>query len=285
MVTWVKQYFAGLQSLMRALPKFAGVTITFRSDMSFLDQVAPAIALARFFGVRTTLRYHSNKAEVELEDYGRGMLPFLKICDRITVNCDYLAKVFRGYGLTAEVRTPSVDTVKFKARQIKAVQPKILVARRHVRGNGLTGAIKAFELIKWKYPRAEMIILGDGPLRPWLEEFTERERIDGVTFAGPVDQAAVAKHMKEADVYINNATMDGLSQSMLEAMACGLCVISTDIGDAPKVIRHGDNGLLTPVNDHVALADRVFELIEIDGLAAKLSAKVPQAIGGTTEQR
>lgn len=268
---WVADYLRSLRTLARAIPRFASLTITYRPGISFFDQVAPVLLLARFYGIPTVLRYRSSKTETELEDYGRGALPLLHMADRIEVSCGHLARTFGRYGLAATVVPDRVDGELFRARRIETVQPRIIMTRRLIRGNGLTGAVKAFQLVKMKYPRAELIIAGDGPLRPWLERFVALERIFGVTFTGQVDHAEISRLMAGADVYLNNATIDGLPTSMLEAMASGLCVVSTPVGDIPRMIRDGRNGLLVPVNDFASLADRIIELVETPPLCAHLS--------------
>lgn len=277
---WLRDYVGGLRLLSRSLPRFGSLTVTFRSDMSFFDQVAPVLLLARFFGVRTVLRYQSNKADTELDDYGRSILPFLRLCDGLEVSCEYLASVLSGYGVRATVQPDEIDTSLFCPRVIGSVQPHIVMTRRLARGNGLTGALKAFQLVKMKYPRAEMTVVGDGPLRSWLEEFVRAERIYGVTFTGRVEHDGVARLMGEADVYLNNATIDALPTSLLEALASGLCVVSTAVGDIPKLIRHGRNGVLVAPNDYAGLADRLIELVETPPLCAHLSRNGPKSVMG-----
>jgi len=275
---WLRDYFLGLRLLVRSLPRFASLTVTYHSDLSFVDQVAPVLLLAKFFGVRTTVLYRSNKAETELDDYARAIIPFLRLSDRVVVSCAYLAEVFSRYGLTAAVRADTVDAELFPAKQVTAVQPHIIMTRRLAPGNGLTGALKAFHLVKQKYPRAELTIVGDGPLRPWLEEFVRRERIYGVTFTGRVDHAEVARRMAAADIYLNNATIDALPTSLLEALACGRCVVSTAVGEIPRVICDGRNGLLVAPNNFAGLADRLLELIETPALCARLSRHAPASL-------
>ena len=189
-----------------------------------------------------------------------------------------------GYGLTAAVVPDRIDGDLFRARRIETVQPRIIITRRLIRGNGLTGAVKAFQLVKMKYPRAELVIAGDGPLRPWLERFVGLERIYGVTFTGQLDQDGIARLMAASDVYLNNATTDGLPTSLLEAMASGLCVVTTPVGDIPRLIRDGRNGLLVPINDFAALANRIVELVETPPLCAHLSRCAARSIASSVDR-
>jgi len=268
---WLLAYGAGLRTIVRLMPKLRTVQITYRSGMSFFDQVVPVLLLGRFFGTRTTLSYISNKAEIELEDFGQAYIPFLRLCHRIEVGCSYTQSIFHGHGLAAEVASPLVDRTLFAPRLVSEVQPNIVITRRLERGNGLLLALRAFQLVKLKYPRAELSVIGDGPQRRQLEEWVRQERIFGVTFTGPVPHHDVARRMAVADVYLNAATLDGLPVSLLEALACGLPIVTTDAGGISAVIKDRYNGLIAPINNYPALADRIIELVEQPGLTASLS--------------
>ncbi len=239
--------------------------------MSFLDQVVPALILGRFYGTKVILRYRSNKAETELEAYGRTLLPFLRLADRIEVGCGHTQRLFAGYGIDAAIRPEQVDAALFLPKHRTSVQPQIVIARRLEPGNGLTTALRAFALVKVKYPRAELTIMGDGPQRETLERLVATERIFGVTFTGEIDRAEVARRMAEADVLLNASNMDGLPLSLLEAMASGLAIVTTDAGDIATVVRDRYNGLITPSYSAAALADRINELVESPELVARLS--------------
>ncbi len=277
LLAWVRLYAAGLRNLVRSMPRLEKITITYRSGMSFFDQVVPALLLGRFYGTRVVLRYRSNKAEAELESYGRGLLPFLRLADQIEVGCGYLQTMFAYYGVATWVKPEIVDRSLFAPRGRNTVQPNLVVARRLERGNGLTAVVKAFALAKQKYPRAEMTIIGDGPLRPALERLVAEERIFGVTFLGEVSREEVAARMAAADVYLNASTMDGLPVSLLEAMASGLPVVTTDSGDIASVVIDHVNGLIAPANNYPVLADRLIELIENPELVAKLSEEAARS--------
>jgi len=266
-----------IQCLARKIPACKTVRITYNSGMSFFSEIVPAILIGRFFGKELILQYQSNKAEEELEDYGRGLHPFLKLCHRIEVTSEYTAHVFRRYNLSTSIVPLQVDPTLFSPRLIKSVQPRIISTRRHDRGNNLVGVIKAFRRVKQKYPRAELIILGDGPQRRWLEELVISERISGVTCTGYISHEETAKYFATADIYLNNATLDGLPLSLLEALSAGLPVVSTKVGDIPAVIQHGVNGLLIDNNDPPMIANSIIELVETPSLVAKLSSGAVEA--------
>ncbi len=76
----------------------------------------------------------------------------------------------------------------------------------------------------------------------------------------------------EADVYLNAPDIDNMPNSILEAAACGLPIVTSDAGGIPYIVRNGVTALLTPRNDDAALAAAAIRLFEEPGLASRLAA-------------
>lgn len=96
---------------------------------------------------------------------------------------------------------------------------------------------------------AGLIIVGDGPERTRLEAMAGPD----ITFVGPIDD--VVPYVRAADVFVLPSSTEGLSNSLLEAMAAGLAVVCTKVGGAGDVIDHESNGLLIALDDGLALCD------------------------------
>lgn len=260
-----------VKKLMRIIRQYDIVHFVFLSHMSFIRQMAPALLLTRFFGKKIMLSYCRNQAEDDLERSGRWLCPFLRLCDTILVSSTYLADLFSRYKVMVDIIPDCVDTGLFKPRDIVAVQPKLIVVRSLEKRNNLACAIKGFKLVKQKYPRAEMLIVGDGSQRQELEKLVVKEKISGVMFTGRVSRREFAHYLTEADVYVNTSTIDGLPTSLLEALTVGLPVVSTGVGGIPDVVQKRVNGLIIRPNDPAGLADRINELVESPELVRKLS--------------
>ncbi len=264
-------FISELKSLVRQVPDYKSVNITYQSGTSFYREIVPAVLIGQFFGKKMVLKYRSNKAESELEEIGRAMLSFLKLFHSIEVSSGYTADVFNKYGLKTTIVPLKVDEKLFKAKQITSVQPRIIMARRLERGNNISVGIKAFKIVKQKYPRAELYISGDGPQREWLEWLVESENIHGVSFTGSLSLEKLADQFSKSDIYLNTSTIDGMPLSLLEALYCGLPVISTKAGDIPDVIEDGLNGILVESTNYNQIADIIIKLVENPLLAAALS--------------
>jgi glycosyltransferase involved in cell wall biosynthesis len=123
-----------------------------------------------------------------------------------------------------------------------------------------------------KFPAAYLLIVGEGEERNRLEEM----QVDGVQFTGQVEDAV--PYMQAADLFVLPSSTEGLSNSMLEAMSCGLPVLATSVGGAPDVIEHQVNGWLIPPEDVDALQVALEMLLGEKALRFSLGSRARQRI-------
>lgn len=112
---------------------------------------------------------------------------------------------------------------------------------------------------------------GDGTLQATVAT-AERLGVDQLlSLPGPVTKAEVPTRLAEADVFLNTTDVDNVPISVIEALACGLCVVSTDVGGIPYLLQDGVDALLVPRDDPVAMAAAVERIVEDPRLAERLS--------------
>lgn len=129
--------------------------------------------------------------------------------------------------------------------------------------------IDAFPMILER-SQAELVICGDGPDRSLLEKRASALGAGkNITFRGRLKPEAIASELERADVYVSTSRSDSTSVSLLEAMACGLPPVITDIEANREWITDGENGLLFPVGDSRALAEAVVRMLTDGALAAR----------------
>jgi len=110
---------------------------------------------------------------------------------------------------------------------------------------------------------ATFTICGDGPERTHLERKAATLGVsDRFIFRGTLDPSAIAGELQGASVYVSTSRSDSTSVSLLEAMACGVPPVVTDIPANREWIQDGKNGFLVPLNDPQALAEAVITVIE-----------------------
>lgn len=109
--------------------------------------------------------------------------------------------------------------------------------------------------------RAVLVLAGDGPTRPETEATVRELGLESdVRFLGKVDP--VADIMRAADLFLLPSSSESFGLSALEAMACGVPVVASDVGGLHEVIQDGVHGALTPVGDIEGMAHRALELLE-----------------------
>jgi glycosyltransferase involved in cell wall biosynthesis len=135
----------------------------------------------------------------------------------------------------------------------EAREPHILWAGNMVEIKRPDLAIRAFSAMLERYapdwrkgigtPRLTMA--GDGPLRPALARLCERLEVAGlVEFTGSLDRHALAARMRKASALLLTSRSEGMPNVVTEALASGIPVVSTAVGDVPSVVKDGINGVI-----------------------------------------
>ena len=101
-----------------------------------------------------------------------------------------------------------------------------------------------------------LCMVGGGPLLDGCRSFAASEGIsDLVEFAGPVQD--VYPYLQSFDLFVQGSLKEGISNTLLEAMATGLPVVATEVGGNAELVDHGCSGFLIPVGDANAMAEKV----------------------------
>jgi glycosyltransferase involved in cell wall biosynthesis len=232
------------------------------SYWSFLLAPVPAILVARLFGKRAVLHYHSGEAEDHLSHWGALVHPWLRMADEIVVPSEYLQQVFARHGYHTRVVKNVVDTKRFAYRERLPLAPKLLSVRNFEPHYRVEDVLKAFPAIKARHPAATLTVAGYGSEEGKLKALAASLGVDGIRFVGRVEPEAVPALYASADVFLNAAIIDNQPVSVLEAFASGLPVVSTGTGDIAAMLRHGEAGVLVPPQDPAALAAAVIGLLD-----------------------
>lgn len=120
-------------------------------------------------------------------------------------------------------------------------------------------------------------IAGSGPMEKELKAFAKELGLaEKVFFLGFCPD--IYRIMSNSDVLVLSSRSEGLSLSLLEAMAMGKPVIATDVGGNPEIVKHGITGILVPPADPNALADAMEYLIKNPGSAQKMAMTARQMV-------
>lgn len=116
--------------------------------------------------------------------------------------------------------------------------------------------ILAFKNLTEKYKNIGLMLIGDGPLRGELMRLTESLGIsDRVLFLG--EREDVDELLNVMDIFVLPSIAEGMPKTVLEAMSTGLPVVASEVGAIPKLVIHGETGLLIPPSDENALIEAI----------------------------
>ena len=119
--------------------------------------------------------------------------------------------------------------------------------------------VKAFAVFRRSRRDALLVIVGDGPERSRVIAAVRAEGVsESVLLTGARND--VRELLPAFDVYVNSSITEGLSVTILEAMASSLPVVATGVGGNPEAVTHGETGLLVPPREPSALAAALVEL-------------------------
>ena len=160
-----------------------------------------------------------------------------------------------------EGKRGKVERGKWKGKfTIHSSSPRLLFMGRHRYYKGLDTLIRAMPQIE-----AHLLVGGDGPMREEWEALTRELGVaDKISFLGNVPQERMAEVYYSADIFTfpSNARSEAFGIVMMEAMACGLPCITTELGTGTSfVVRHEQTGLVVPPSDPDAFAAAVNRLL------------------------
>ena len=120
--------------------------------------------------------------------------------------------------------------------------------------------LRAARIVKDAVPSFHLHVVGDGESRPHLEELARELRLtDTVTFHGASSNPR--PHLAGAGLFMQSSISEGISLTLLEAMAAGLPIVATDVGGNSEVVVSGKTGYLVPAQDPRALADAAMRVL------------------------
>lgn len=134
----------------------------------------------------------------------------------------------------------------------------------------LETTIQAFARLRHIHPRACLVVIGDGPERASLQALAGKLRVaEQVRFTGY--QSNTRRLLPAFDAYVNSSISEGVSVTILEAMAAELPVVATRVGGTPEVIADAISGCLVPARDPAALSAVMATLTDDAAFAAQLA--------------
>jgi glycosyltransferase involved in cell wall biosynthesis len=141
--------------------------------------------------------------------------------------------------------------------------PVFLFVGRLVDVKGLNDLLDAYILVKKKYPKAGLLIVGDGYLKESLQQYCEKLQIDGVRFEGYIQQESIGLYYLAADVFVFPSHYETWGLVINEAMIYGLPVVTTTrVGAAGEIAINHQTGAIVPPHNPEKLAQALIKIID-----------------------
>lgn len=153
-----------------------------------------------------------------------------------------------------------IDIVEFFPDLSKKDKDKftIICVSRVTPRKGIRFLIQAFSILLKRYDYLKLIIVGDGNERLSLEDLVQGLGInDKVVFTGPISHDKVSEYYQKSSIFVLPSLNEGMSNTMLEALACGLPLVATDTGGTKELVVDNKNGFIVKMKDSNDLAEKI----------------------------
>jgi glycosyltransferase involved in cell wall biosynthesis len=252
---------AWLVAMMTGLP----FSFTAHAKDIYCESLNPAGLLGR--------KMNAARFVVTCTDANREHLQRLS---RTTVHCIY-------HGLNADFTRLLKEQT---GPSLRNGHMRVLSVGRLVAKKGFDIFVEACAVLRRRGVSFETVIVGeDGEHSEEIKRRIADYNLEqSVRLAGPMPQARLFEEYRRATMFclpcrvLDNGDRDGIPNVLVEAMACGLPVVTTGISGIPEVVKDGINGLLVPTENPEALADALIRINQNQSLARNLAAEAQSTV-------
>jgi glycosyltransferase involved in cell wall biosynthesis len=169
-----------------------------------------------------------------------------------------------------------VDLRLYEPRRLAAARPRLVWLRAFHKTYNPVLAVEVVHLLSADFPELLLLMVGpdkgDGAYEETAAAVAKHGLENRVRLLGAVPKGEVPSMLAQGDVFLNTTDIDNAPVTVVEALACGLCVVSTDVGGVPLLLTDGVDGLLVPPRDAAAMSAAVRRILTDAPLAARLLA-------------
>ena len=196
--------------------------------------------------------------------------------DGVTAVSEYLKKeTLNNFDIERDITViPNfIDTERFKRQESSSLKQKlcpncekVLVHVSNFRPvKNAKLVVEIFHRLRKENAPIKLLLVGDGPDRMPAEHLARELGVyEDVRFMGK--QEAVQDILSVADVFVMPSGSETFGLAALEAMACGVPVVASNIGGLPELVDHGENGFLCPLDNVDAFAERIRQIVSSNSL-------------------
>lgn len=268
----VFRLFPYLLRLWREIGSSQLVHVMANSGWSWHLFAAPAIRIAALRRVPVIVNYRGGEAESFLSTSARSVHRTMRKAAALIVPSGFLKATFERFDMSAAIVPNIVDLRRFSSPQPhRTNRRRLLVARNLEPIYDNESAIRALAIVRQTHPEATLTIAGSGPLAETLQSLVNTLGLtESVVFTGRLDRDAMADAYRDADIALNPSLVDNMPNSVLEALASGVPVVSTRVGGVPYIVKDEETALLVPPKSPETMAAAIVRLMDDAALAQRL---------------
>ena len=215
----------------------------------------------------------------ELPEFGSRHKERMRACLKraaiVTAPSAYLLERMRPFQEDLRLLPNPVSIKEYAYERRSNPRPRLVWLRSFHEIYNPSMAPRVVAELKQEFPDISLIMVGrdkgDGSLERTRQVAAELGVEDRITFPGGVLKREVPAWMARGDIFLNTTDVDNTPVSVLEALACGLCVVSTNVGGIPYLLEDERDALLVPPRDAQAMSHAVRRILTDSQLAARLS--------------
>jgi len=204
----------------------------------------------------------------------------LQHAQAVTAPSGYLIERMQPYRNDLKLLPNALDFSNYVFRQRSSAAPRLVWLRAFHDIYNPVLAVKVLGHIVERFPNASLDMFGpdklDGSLEATWAAVNSLGLQQRVRIHGRVPKNRIGECIDRGDIFLNTSRVDNAPVSVLEAMACGACIVSTRVGGIPYMLRDEHDSLLTPAGDEEAMAYAVQRLLTDAKLVSTLSINARQ---------
>lgn len=235
----------------------------------------PVLWLGWFRKTPVIINYRGGEAQDYLSKSIKWVRPSINKATVVIVPSGYLKTIFSDFGIETYVIPNIINLDRFHAKNncgdINTLRPHLIITRNLESIYGITTAIRAVSILRQTIPDIQLSIAGSGVQKEDLQQLVLKEGLENnISFTGKLTPEEVAHLYQTADIMLNPTTVDNMPNSLLEAMASGVAIVTTDVGGISYLVEHNKTALLIEVNNPVSMAKQINRLLTDPTLCQKL---------------
>lgn len=276
-------YFSLMYKIAKFKPDIVLINASIDEERKSIARDSLNILISKMMGRKTIVFWRGfigGGPQFPFKGGNKGLVcRFFKMADAFIVLARQFEDDLKRWGFkkpifleTTTIGKELLENGAIKPRQEPQNKRSLLFLSRIEREKGIIELIDAYWLLKQKHPDFQLVIAGNGPYLKNVNDYIAKENIQDVHCLGHVTGEEKFKAFQNASIFCFPSYYgEGMPNAVLEAMALGLPLVSSDVSGLKDILEDGKNGMILRKIEPPEIADQISKLVENDELRRKIS--------------